>query len=91
MKKVIIKVCIGIVVIGLGIGFVDYWRVCHLFEKPIFTIPIMTSDDGGSGTYQGLGYSFEIQGNFMPEDEHFGVTHFEYYWFGNLVKKGMQE
>ncbi|KUO52353.1 MAG: hypothetical protein APF76_04780 [Desulfitibacter sp. BRH_c19] len=51
------------------ITIVDYRQVCHNFEKPIVAIPIQTADDGGSGIYKGLGYSFNIKGNFMPEYE----------------------
>ena len=36
----------------------------------------------GSGKYIGLGYSFDIKGNFMPEDEFPGVTKWTYYLFG---------
>ncbi|MBQ3615693.1 MAG: hypothetical protein II993_06840, partial [Anaerotignum sp.] len=39
------------------------------FEMPIFARPTETFDDGGSGTYKGLGWRIELEGNFMPEDE----------------------
>jgi len=59
----------------------DYRRVVHECEKPIFAqLDIDEAKKyGGSGTYRGLGYSFVIQGNFMPEDELLGVTHVEFY------------
>ena len=72
-------------------GVVDYWRVCHSFERPLFAIATVTADDGGSGTYRGLGYHFVIEGNFMPEDELPGVTVFQYYLFGNYVKSGVRD
>jgi hypothetical protein len=43
------------------------------------------------GTYQGLGYSFEIKGNFMPEDEFPGVTHYKYYLFVNFIQERLRD
>lgn len=79
-KKIIIAV-ICAVVLWIAIGIVDYGRV-HNFEKPIFCVGSELADDGGSGKYVGLGYSFDIEGNFMPEDEFPGVTKWTYYLFG---------
>lgn len=64
----------------------DYWRTTHEFEKPIFAIWTRACKDGGSGTYTGIGYSIEIEGNFMPEDELPGVTHARFKIFGREVK-----
>ena len=50
-----------------------------------------TADDGGSGTYQGLGYRYEIEGNFMPEEEYPGVTRYEMYVFGRQVRIGLRD
>ena len=72
------------------IGVIDYFQVKG-FEKPIFSIATNTADDGGSGTYKGLGYSFEIEGNFMPEDEFSAVTYYEYYIFGNLIDTALRD
>lgn len=69
------------VVLWLAAGIIDYCRL-HRFEKPIFCVGINLSDDGGSGKYVGLGYSFDIEGNFMPEDEFPGVTKWTYHLFG---------
>ena len=46
----------------------------------------MIADDGSSGIYNGLGYSFDIKGNFMPEDEFPGVTHADFYLLGRHIK-----
>lgn len=89
LKKVLITI-LAIFVIWVIVGTVDYLRVAS-FEKPIFSIPILTVDDGGSGTYQGFGYSFEIKGNSMPEDELLGVTHHKYYLLGNFIKDGLRD
>ena len=63
------------------VGVVDFSWV-HSFERPIFCIVGETADDGDSGHYAGLGYSFDIKGNFMPEDELKGVTEYSYHLFG---------
>ena len=84
MKKKILIV-IGIMfVIWLIIGIIDLSRVNH-FDKPIFCIVKNTADDGGTGHYIGLGYSIDIKGSFMPEDESKGITEYSYYIFGKRV------
>ena len=69
----------------------DYRRVCHGFEKPIFAISRTTANDGGSGIYRGLGYSFEIKGYFMPGDELPGVIHADFYLLGRHVKEATRD
>lgn len=88
-KKLIRIILTIILVLCVGTGIFDWFRV-KSFEKPIFTTSI-TADDGGSGTYYGLGYSINIKGNFLPEDELPGVTHFEYYIFGILIDNGIRD
>ena len=91
MKK-ILKVLIIILVLWITIGLVDYFRVSS-FERPIFSfLDVENSfEDGGSGTYKGLGYSFDIKGNFMPEDEYPGITSYTYYIFGTLIKTSIRD
>lgn len=79
-----------LLVIWLMIGIVDYSMV-HGFEKPLFCIVTEAADDGGSGHYMGAGYSFDIEGNFMPEDELPGVTKYTYYIFGIEVGSGIRD
>ena len=79
-KKVMITI-ICILALWIAVGLVDYGRV-HNFEKPIFCLGTELADDGGSGHYVGLGYSFDIKGNFMPDDEFPGVTKWTYRLFG---------
>ncbi len=63
MKKGI-KILISIVTILIvcyGIIFaIDYFRVSNL-KEPIFVISKVTADDGGSGSYYGLGYKVEVE------------------------------
>lgn len=78
-----ILISLGIlIVIWAGIFMVDYSRANDL-KMPIFVWPTDTADDGGSGTYQGFGYYFEIEGNFMPADVHSGIVRIDLYLFGN--------
>lgn len=61
------------------------------FDMPIFARPAETADDGGSGTYKGLGWRIELEGNFMPEDEFPGVTQFEFYLFDDLIHASIRD
>ena len=77
---------VGIVIlvifaVWVAIGTADFIAVsCGV--KPLFSFPLGTADDGGSGMYYGLGYAFDIEGHFMPDDESYGVRSFDYYLFG---------
>lgn len=62
--------------LSISTGIFDFLRV-NSARKPIFTIAI-TGDDGGSGTYYGLGYKIELDGNFMPEDNSPGIKYVNY-------------
>ena len=88
-RNVVVSVCL-LLILWVAIGAVDFSRV-KSFEKPVFTLKTATVDDGGSGMYFGLGYSFEITGNFMPEDELPGVTRYKYYIFNNFVTEGLRD
>jgi hypothetical protein len=90
MSKKIFLLIVILAAIWAIVGVVDFSRV-HSFEKPIFSIGIETADDGGSGHYIGLGYSFDIEGNFMPEDELPGLTEYSFYLFGFKVTSGIRD
>ena len=89
-KKKIFWVIVILVVIWMIVGIIDFSRV-HSFEKPIFSLGIKTVYDGGPEHYIGLGYSFDIEGNFMPEDELPGVTEYTFYLFGFKVVSGIRD
>ena len=72
------------------IAVIDFGRV-HSFEEPIFCVATVIMQDGGSGHYTGLGYSFDIKGNFMPEDEFPGVTEYTYYILGQEISSGVRD
>lgn len=90
MKKRIVIVLICAVVFWLCAGCIDFALV-HSYKKPFFCIGIDLADDGGSGRYVGLGYSFDIEGNFMPDTENPGVTSYRGYLFGREVSRGFWE
>lgn len=88
-KRLLIGLCTTLM-LWLAVGITDLWRVSR-FELPVFCVLTNGADDGGSGDYVGLGYSFEIRGNFMPEDEFPGVTQYTYRIFGMDVKSGIRD
>lgn len=88
-KKLFLSLCI-LLILCIGTGMIDHSRV-HKFEKPWFCIIINGYDDGGSGTYIGLGYSFDIEGDFMPEDELQGVTKYTMKAFGITIASGVRD
>ncbi|MBO5166390.1 MAG: hypothetical protein IJ405_05700 [Lachnospiraceae bacterium] len=90
MKKKFFILLILLFFLWLGLLITDFIRVNH-FEKPLFALATETADDGGSGKYIGLGYSFHIKGNFLPEDEFPGVTSFTAYIFGIEIANGVRD
>ena len=90
MKKKTIMATACAALLWLAAGLVDYSRV-HAFERPLFCICTEPLQDGGSGKYRGLGYSFAIEGNFMPDDEFPGVTKWTFSLFGIEVQSEARE
>lgn len=77
MKKRNIMRLIVAIIVWLSIFVTDFIRV-NDFERPVFCVLVNGADDGGSGTYIGLGYTVDIEGNFVTEDEvERGVTEFD--------------
>ena len=65
-KKLLILPIILVAVVGiwLQIAYTDYCLVGINWKKPRFCILTNAEiQDGGSGKYIGLGYSFDIEGN----------------------------
>ena len=62
-----------------------------IFCHPLLLLPTATADDGGSGTYKGLGWRIEIKGNFMPEDELPGITQYEFYLMDELIHAAIRD
>ena len=92
MKR-ILKVIIGIIILliilwGI-IFFIDYTK-CAKLEMPIFVIARETADDGGSGTYYGLGYKVEVEKNLSAQ---YGaqITKIEMYIFNKFITGAITE
>lgn len=58
----------SLLVIWGGMFGTDYYR-CTQLKKPVFAAGVADSlyDDGGSGTYRGIGYEIEIEGELTVE------------------------
>lgn len=82
-KKSVKRIVMLIVTLAwIGMFGMDLSRVSQ-FEKPVFCVLINGADDGGSGTYVGLGYTVEIEGDFVTEDEMMrGVKEYDMKLFG---------
>jgi len=90
MKKSIKTILIplfSILLIWIFIITFDFIRVTRKVEKPLFVISGEIMKDGGSGLYQGLGYSVYIEGNFIPEDALPVITEATFKLFGKFEKK----
>lgn len=88
-KRIMIGMSI-VITLWIGMGLTDFLRV-KSFERPLFCWGTEIYKDGGSGHYAGLGYAFDITGNFMPEDELPGVTSYSYYILGLKIKSGIRD
>ena len=75
--------------VWVSIGAVDFARV-NSRKLPIFCVWSLQYLDGGSGTYTGLGYSFEIKGDFIGE-EALRVTEYTAKIFGVPVLSAIQD
>ena len=84
------KVILVILIVWLVMAAVDF-SVVHGFRQPVFCVQTMGADDGGSGRYVGLGYFFDIEGNFMPDAENPGVTSYEGRLFGIPLIAGIKD
>ncbi len=89
MKKIILFVILFIILVALLFGTIDFFRV-KSSNLPIFCINVDSKDDGGSGKYIGLGYSFDIKGNFLPDEGAGGVKEYDYKILGIKIKSGIK-
>ena len=64
--KAVLKIVIILISLWVIIFAIDFMR-CASFKMPIFVVPGETADDGGSGTYYGLGYKVEVKKNISPD------------------------
>ena len=86
-KKIILLVVIVVLLVSwAGIAYSDYADVAISYDKPTFCIVTMTADDGGSGKYIGLGYSFDIDGH-LDTDNGYQVDSYTYKILGITIKQ----
>ena len=86
-SKVLLIIVLSLILLWGVIFAIDYLR-CSNLKMPIFVIPGETADDGGSGTYYGLGYSVEVEKNVSAE---YGVQieSVEMYIFDKFIGGGI--
>lgn len=89
-RKLILIILCSILILWLAMGITDFALVQN-YHKPLFCVGVNLADDGGSGRYVGLGYGFDIEGNFMPEDDYPDVTSYRGYLFGREIVRGFWE
>lgn len=88
MKKVVILVVIILLLMSwVSIAYTDYGNVAISFDKPVFCFLLNGADDGGSGKYVGLGYSFVIEGG-LDSDGRYQVDKYTYKVFGITIQQG---
>ncbi|MBI9011361.1 MAG: hypothetical protein JEZ08_03965 [Clostridiales bacterium] len=69
MIKKIRRVVLIVLIIWICIFSMDFVTVFALHNKPLFMILVSSTAHGdGSGSYNGLGYVFEIDGHFNDCD-----------------------
>lgn len=86
-KKAAITVIACVIALWVIAGSIDFALV-HNFRRPLFCVCSAPMQDGGSGSYTGLGYSFYIEGNFVTEDGYCGVSLYKGYLLGQEVISG---
>ena len=95
MKKSIAIILLSATILWIILFSIDLFTVIVIHETPIFAQKDneRSFDDGGSGVYIGLGYSFDIMGNFMEFDELSGVMGANVYLYslkvGNYQRKNV--
>lgn len=84
MKKLLI-VLLSLLLIWLCMFSIDILRVFIAHDTPVFAWiqSDQSFDDGGSGPYKGLGYSFDIMGYFIEYSGSERVYAAKLYVFGN--------
>jgi hypothetical protein len=88
IKKIIIIpiIIISILAIWLGIAYSDYCQVGINWTTPNLCILTNGAQDGGSGNYIGLGYSFDIKGN-LDVNKGYQVEEYTFKVLGITIKE----
>jgi len=85
VKKKLITVYCALLILWGGMFITDFIR-CGSLRKPLFVVGIADTlaDDGGSGTYRGLGYTVEVEGELTAEYGYV-VQSVEMWMFGKVI------
>lgn len=87
--KVTVTISVFLIFIWLGIFTTDFIR-CSSLKSPIFVRPSDDiADDGGSGTYNGLGYTVKVKKHISVEDGKV-LESVEMRMFGKVVSASIQ-
>ena len=86
-KILVVVVAIALLLASwIGVAYSDYSKVAISFDKPKFCVSRNIADDGGSGKYIGLGYSFDINGH-LDADGGYQAEKYTYKFFGITIKQ----
>lgn len=85
--KVLIIILLFIILLWGVIFLVDYFR-CLNVKMPIFVISGEIADDGGSGTYYGLGYSVDVE-KYVSAEYGAQIESVEMYMFDRCIGGGI--
>ncbi len=86
MKKKIVIIISLLLVIWLFLLIVNLMKVNNK-QKPVMCFTSNLKKDGGSGHYICLGYSFDIEGDFNPESNNYGINKYSFSFFGIKIVK----
>lgn len=64
--KIVLILVLVLILLWAAMAVTDFIR-CGSLKQPLFTVPVETADDGGSGVYRGLGYRVRVRGHLDAE------------------------
>ena len=93
MKKRVIAIACALLILWGGMFITDFIR-CASLRKPLFVVGVTDTlaDDGGSGTYRGLGYTVVLEGHLaevvegeLSTDGGYVIESVEMYVLGKVI------
>lgn len=88
-KKYLLLIISIIIIIWLSIFAIDYSR-CNNLKQPIFVMGLETTDDGGSGTYLGLGYKVKIR-KYISAEYGVQIESVEMHFLGKVIAASISD
>ena len=92
MKKkylTIILIIVVLIVCWLTIFFIDFSR-CNSLKMPIFVFSTNTADDGGSGTYYGIGYKVIVK-KYISSEYGVQIESLEMHFLGRVISASISD